>query len=85
MSSTCFKPEGSSSGRRLNTQLWYGIKYMVSISSPIVSSIEHSLQPTGLLILSVYFIPYHNCIYSRLPEDEPSGLTQAEDIKKVKN
>jgi hypothetical protein len=58
---------------------------MVSISSPVVSSIEHCLQTTGLLILTVYLIPYNNCIYSRLPEDEPSGLTQVEDIKKIKN
>ena len=26
MSFTCFDPEGSSSGRRLYIQLWYGIK-----------------------------------------------------------
>jgi hypothetical protein len=26
-------------------------------------------------------VPYHNCIYSRLPEDEPSGLRHVEDIK----
>jgi len=27
MSSTCFEPEGSSSGRRMNTQVWYGTYY----------------------------------------------------------
>jgi len=24
---------------------------------------------------------YHNCIYNRLPEDEPSGSKHVEDIK----
>jgi len=28
MSSTCFEPEGSSSGRRLYVQLWYGTLYV---------------------------------------------------------
>jgi len=28
MSSTCFEPEGSSSGRRLCMQLWYDTFYM---------------------------------------------------------
>ena len=28
MSYTCFEPEGSSSGRRLYVQLWYGMFYM---------------------------------------------------------
>ena len=28
MFSTCFEPEGSSSGRRLYVQLWYGTFYM---------------------------------------------------------
>jgi hypothetical protein len=26
-----------------------------------------------------------NCIYNRLPEDEPSGLKHVEDIEKIKN
>jgi len=29
-------------------------------------------------------IPYHNCIHNCLPEDEPSGSKQVEDIK-IKN
>jgi len=29
MSSTCFEPKGSSSGRRLCVQLWYGMVYFV--------------------------------------------------------
>ena len=28
MSSTCFDPEGSSSGRRLHVQVWYSVLYM---------------------------------------------------------
>ena len=33
----------------------------------------------------MYNVPYHNCIYNRLPEDEPSGSKHVEDIKKIKN
>jgi len=29
-------------------------------------------------------VPYNNCIYNRLPEDEPSGSKHVEDIK-IKN
>jgi len=29
-------------------------------------------------------VPYHNCIYNRLPEDEVSGSKHVED-KKIKN
>jgi hypothetical protein len=29
-------------------------------------------------------VPHHNCIYNRLPEDEPSGSKQVEDIR-IKN
>jgi len=28
--------------------------------------------------------PYHNCIYKRLPEDEPLGSKHVEDIRKLK-
>ena len=28
-----------------------------------------------------YNIPYHKCIYNRLPVDEPSGSKHVEDIK----
>jgi len=31
MSSTCFKPEGSSSGRWLYIKLWYGMFYMLKL------------------------------------------------------
>jgi hypothetical protein len=29
-------------------------------------------------------IPYHNCIYNSLPEDEPSGSKYVEEIKNSK-
>jgi len=53
MSSTCFEPEGSSSGRWLYMHL-------------------HA------------YVPYHNCMYNHLPEDEPSGFKHVEDIQ-IKN
>ena len=31
MSSTCFEPEGSSSGRRLYIQVWYRVFYMLKL------------------------------------------------------
>jgi hypothetical protein len=31
-----------------------------------------------------YLIPYHNCIYSRLPEGERSGSKGVEDTQKLK-
>jgi len=29
-------------------------------------------------------LPYHNCIYDHLPEDEPSGSKHVEDIEQLK-
>jgi len=31
MSSTCFEPKGSSTGRRLCMQLWYGMFYLLKL------------------------------------------------------
>jgi len=62
MSSTCFDPEGSSSGRRLYMQ-----------SSAHKSAYTMNIKRT---------VPYRNCIYSCLPEDEPSGSKRVEDIQK---
>jgi hypothetical protein len=45
---------------------------------------EHALLPTRLRMLIQENVPYCNCTYSRLPEDEPSGSKHAEDIK-IKN
>jgi len=51
MSSTCFEPEGSSSGRRLYIQLWHGVFYTHQYKQPSrYKSIEHTLLPTRLLI-----------------------------------
>jgi len=38
MSSTCFEPKGSSTGRRLTMQLWYGMFTCIGISSPVERS-----------------------------------------------
>jgi len=32
----------------------------------------------------LYNAPYNNCIYNRLPEDEPSGSKHVEDTKNLK-
>jgi len=44
---------------------------------------EHTLPPTGLLILmhAIDAVPYRTCIYNRLPEDVLSGSKHVEDIK----
>jgi hypothetical protein len=39
---------------------------------------------TGLVMHVKHTISYHNCIYNRLPENEPSGSKHVEDIKKLK-
>ena len=63
----------------------YGIVRFTRFSiSSSVGSREHSiLLPTGLLILTIYLVPYHICIHNRHPEDEFSGLKHVEDIKKL--
>jgi hypothetical protein len=43
-----------------------------------------SILPTRLLILLHLKVPYRTCIYNRLPEDEPSGSKDVEDIR-IKN
>jgi hypothetical protein len=45
---------------------------------------EHTLKPTRHLILRIYNVPYHNCIYNRLPGEEVSGSKRVEDIN-IKN
>ena len=85
MSSTCFEPEVSSSGRRLYIQLWYGIT-CISISSLVGSTVCSNtlFYLKDYLYRCMQSVPYHNCIYNRLPEDEPSGSKHVEDIKKFK-
>ena len=73
MSSTCFETEGSSSGRRLCTQLWYG--------TFLHSEITIYFFFCNFGVLKVH---YHNCKYNRLPEDEPSVSKYVENFK-IKN
>jgi hypothetical protein len=58
MSYKCFYPEGSSSGKRLYVRT-VTVRYIVRASVTGASKTH-------------YTISYHNCTYSRLPEDEPS-------------
>ena len=84
MSSTCFEPEDSSSGRQLYIQLWYSVFYMHWYKqSSRWKGIEHTVLPARVLILMhvKHIIPYYTCIYNRLPEDEPLGSKHVEDIK----
>ena len=50
MSSTCFEPVGSSSGRRLYLQLWYTMfykdQYIISTVGTNRQTDRHTLQPT---------------------------------------
>ena len=54
----------------------------VRFTHPSISS----LPPTKLPILMCVkrTVSYCNCMYSRLPEDEPLGSKHAEDFKNVK-
>jgi hypothetical protein len=58
--------------RLLYGMIWYG------------NRIEHTLLPSILLILMHVKVPYHKCIYNRLPEDEPSVSKHVEDIRQLK-
>ena len=41
----------------------------------------HGQTKIELILMYVkHTIPYHNCIYKRLSEDEPSGSKHVEDI-----
>jgi translation initiation factor IF-1 len=76
MPSTCFEPEGWSSGRRLNIQ----VRYSISISSPVgrrvcsksntliylqdVFNIEHTLLPTGRVRYRTHSSIYRSCSIS---------------------
>jgi len=88
MSSTCFEPEGSSSGRRLYIQLRHGTLHIHQYKQAVgrrVCSIQYRTHSTTYCLLILMYVqrtvPYRNCIYSRLPEDEPSGSKHVEDIK----
>ena len=60
MSSTCFEPKGSSTGRWLTMQLWYGMIYKRRYKQ---SSRKKS-------VFTILFYLLDNCH----PEDKPSGL-----------
>jgi hypothetical protein len=44
-----------------------------------------STYKTAYTVACQHTTPYHNCTYSRLPEDEPSGSKHVEDIVNLKN
>ena len=51
MSSTCFEPEGSSSGRRLYVHLWYGTFYMHSTRLPTQMLVKHTITFVTFMVL----------------------------------
>ena len=78
LSSTCFEPEGSSSGRRLFVQVWYTVCFTcICISSLVcrrVCSVQNTLEHPS-------YTPYcshrcmlntPHCINNPLPEFEPT-------------
>jgi len=75
VSSTCFEPEGSSSGRRLYVQVRYNVFICNGTSSLVGGRVPTAMHVNNL---------YHTCTYIRLPEYEPSGAKHVEDIKKLK-
>jgi hypothetical protein len=52
--------------------LWYGITNRAPYRTVYTVMIRYNKPCT---------VPYHNCIYNRLPADEPSCLNHVEDIK----
>jgi len=67
VSSTCFEPEGSSSGRRLYIQVWLSVLYV------------HQYKQSCLGKLA-YADVCRICTCNRLLEDEPSGSKHVEGI-----
>ena len=67
MSSTCFEPEGSTSGRRLYVQLWYGIVCFtcISINSLVCRKVCLILLSNTLFYLQDYWYYYriHSATY----------------------
>jgi len=78
MYSTCFEPEGSSSGRRLYVQVWCSMFSMHRFRQSCVFHKQICLQLWHVNKL------YHTCTYSFLPEDEPAGSKHLEDTVKIK-
>jgi len=78
ISSTCFKPEGLSSGRWLYAQLWYNL-YMC----------HWCKQSSGLLLVDCLYhwhvnTLHNTCTYNSLPADEPSYFKFVEGIAKIR-
>ena len=71
MSSTCFEPDGSSSGRWLYLQVWYNLF--------ICQWYRQSCR------WQTVFGTLHNTMYSSLPEEEPSGSKHVENTAKIKS
>jgi hypothetical protein len=65
LSSTCFDPEGSSSGGHLYVQVWYSVFYVQSCSYKIADT-------------DAYLTLYHKCTCNCLPENESSGSKYVE-------
>ena len=75
MSSACFEPNGSSAGRRPYIQLWHGIVCCTCVS---INSLTDTTVCSN--------VPYTNSRHNSLPDEEPSGPKQVQDmeIKKIK-
>jgi hypothetical protein len=80
MSSTCFEPESSFSGRRLYVRLWYTL-FTCDQSAYTVA--YKQVIPTAFTVACKHIISYTSTC-NRLPEDEPSGSKYMEDIVKIK-
>jgi hypothetical protein len=79
MSSTCFDPEASPSGRRLYIQVCYSVFHMYRYTR-----IEYTLLPTELLILMHVKHCLSYLYLQPFPEDEPSGSKHVKDFKNKK-
>jgi len=71
MSSTCFEPKGSSSGRRLYVQV-------LTLVPNTLYHLQDCLYRWHVSKL------YHSCTYNQIPEDEPSGWKCVQDIVTIK-
>jgi hypothetical protein len=91
LSSACFEPEGSSSGRRMYVQVRYSLFSCKCLSSLVGGGcvcvclcVRARAPPTRMLIPLHINKLYQTCTYIRLPEDEPSGSKHVEDNVQIK-
>jgi hypothetical protein len=75
MSLMCFEPDSSSSGRRMYIYSYDTVRFTCISKSSLVGG--------RMLMLTHVKRTYCNCIYSYLPEDEPSGSKHLQDVKKL--